>query len=255
MAGQYASYPSLSNKSVVVTGGASGIGADIVRNFARQGAKVAVIDIDAAAGAALCAELDGAAHRPLFIAADLLEVEAFPALVARIAAAHGAPDVLVNNAANDQRHEVLETSEAEWDWSLAINLKHVFFMAKAVIPGMQAKRAGAIINMSSITALNGSPALPDYSAAKGAIITLTRTLARKYGPDGIRCNAVAPGAVVTPRQARLWVSPEKQREFIARQPLHEPVTETDVADAVVFLASDQARMITKQVLVVDGGLR
>src|SRR5690606_15850137 len=120
------------------------------------------------------------------------------------------------NAANDQRHEVLQTTEEEWDWSLAINLKHVFFMAKAVIPGMQAKKAGAIVNMSSITALNGSPALPDYSAAKGAIMTLTRTLARKYGPDGIRCNAVAPGAVVTPRQARLWVSPEQQKAFIER---------------------------------------
>lgn len=254
MAGQYASYPSLRNKSVVVTGGASGIGADIVRNFAAQGARVALIDIDEEAGTALCAELRGAEHEPLFVRADVLAVDAFPELITRITDAHGAPDVLVNNAANDQRHEVLQTSEEEWDWSLAINLKHVFFMAKAVIPGMRAKKAGAIVNMSSITALNGSPALPDYSAAKGAIITLTRTLARKYGPDGIRCNAVAPGAVVTPRQARLWVSPEQQKAFIERQPLHEPVTEANIADAVVFLSSDQARMITKQVLVVDGGL-
>lgn len=254
MAGPYANYPSLKDKSVVVTGGASGIGADIVRNFAAQGAKVAFIDIDVASGEALSTELAGGAHRPKFIAADLLRIDSFDAIVADITAAHGAPDVLVNNAANDQRHEVLETSEAEWDWSLAINLKHVFFMSKAVIPGMQAKGGGAIVNMTSITALNGSPALPDYSAAKGAIITLTKTLARKYGGDGIRCNAVAPGAVVTPRQARLWVPEEKQREFIARQPLHEPVTEVNIADAVVFLASDQARMITKQVLVVDGGL-
>lgn len=254
MSVQYASYPGLRDKSVLVTGGATGIGADIVRNFAAQGARVAFIDIDADAGAALSAELAGGAHRPKFVHADLLKVADFDAIIADIAAAQGTPDVLVNNAANDQRHEVLETSEAEWDWSLAINLKHVFFMSKAVIPGMQKKRSGVIVNMTSITALNGSPALPDYSAAKGAIITLTKTLARKYGGDGIRCNAVAPGAVVTPRQARLWVPEEKQREFVARQPLHEPVTEVNIADAVVFLASDQARMITKQVLVVDGGL-
>jgi len=254
MAGQYATYPSLRDKSVVVTGGASGIGADIVRNFAAQGAKVAFIDIDVASGEALSAELAGGAHRPKFIVADLMKVEDFDAIVAEITAAHGAPDVLVNNAANDQRHEIGATTAEQWDWSMSINLRHFFFMAQAVIPGMQKKKAGAIVNMTSITALNGSPALAAYSAAKGAVITLTKTLARKFGDDGIRCNAVAPGAVVTPRQARLWVDPEKQKDFLKRQPLHEPVTEVHVADAVVFLASDQARMITKQVLVVDGGL-
>ncbi|MFV2035656.1 MAG: SDR family NAD(P)-dependent oxidoreductase, partial [Halocynthiibacter sp.] len=164
------------------------------------------------------------------------------------------PTVLVNNASHDQRHEIGSVTREDWDWSLSINLGHFFFMAQAVIPGMQAAGKGAIVNLSSVTAINGSPALPIYSAAKGAIITLTKTLARKFGAEGIRCNPVAPGAVVTPRQARLWVRPEQQKAFIARQPLHAPVTEVDIANAVLFLASDQAKSITKQVLVVDGGL-
>ena len=251
MAVEPALYPSLEGKSVIITGGASGIGAHIVRAYADQGAKVAVIDIDAASGTALAARLGEAVR---FYQADLLEVENFDALVAQISADQGAPQILVNNAAHDQRHKIGETSVSDWDWSLAVNLRHVFFMAQSVIPLMQAQGGGAIVNLSSITALNGSPDLPAYSAAKGAIITLTKTLACKFGGDGIRCNAVAPGAVVTPRQAALWVSPERQKDFIARQPLHEPVTESDIANAVLFLSSDAARMITKQVLVVDGGL-
>ena len=255
MTDQPAAYPSLRDKSVLITGGATGIGADIVRSFARQGAKVAFIDIDAAAGKALSAELSDGLHCPRFIEADLLEVETFDAIVSDIIATQGAPAVLVNNASNDQRHEIGSVTREQWDWSFSINLRHFFFMAQAVIPGMQARKDGAIINLSSITALNGSPNLPDYSAAKGAVITLTKTLGRKFGNDGIRCNAVAPGAVVTPRQKQLWVDDEKQQSFLSRQAIYEPVTETAIADAVVFLASDQARLITKQVLVVDAGLR
>jgi NAD(P)-dependent dehydrogenase (short-subunit alcohol dehydrogenase family) len=247
-------YPSLADKSVVVTGGATGIGADIVRTFAAQGAKVAIIDIDKASGKALCEELAGGAHHPMFVAADLLEVEAFDTIVADIAAAQGAPTILVNNAANDRRQQIGSVKREDWDWSFAINLRHFFFMAQAVAPGMQAQRDGVIINLTSINALNGSPDLPAYSAAKGAVITLTKTLARKFGDFNIRCNAVAPGAVVTPRQKQLWISDEKEADFIRRQQLHEPMTTQAIADAVVFLCSDQARLITKQVLVVDAGL-
>lgn len=254
MTDTFATYPSLSGASVLVTGGASGIGADIVRGFAEQGAKVAFVDIDEASGSALVAELENTDHSPLFIRADLTKFEGFDDLVKDIAAAQGAPTILVNNASHDQRHEIGSVTREDWDWSLSINLGHFFFMAQAVLPGMQAAGKGAIVNLSSVTAINGSPTLPAYSAAKGAIITLTKSLARKYGGDGIRCNAVAPGVVVTPRQARLWVSPEQQKAFIERQPLHAPVTEVDIANAVLFLASDQAKSITKQVLVVDGGL-
>jgi NAD(P)-dependent dehydrogenase (short-subunit alcohol dehydrogenase family) len=254
MADTFATYPSLNDASVIVTGGASGIGADIVRGFAAQGAKVAIIDIDEDSGTSLAAELANCTTPPRFICADLVKFEAFDDLVKDISGSHGAPTILVNNASHDQRHEIGSVTREEWDWSLSINLGHFLFMSQAVIPGMRAAGKGVIVNMSSVTAINGSPALPVYSAAKGAIITLTKTLARKYGEDGIRCNAVAPGAVVTPRQARLWVSPEQQKTFIARQSLHAPVTEVDIANAVLFLASDQAKSITKQVLVVDGGL-
>lgn len=254
MTSHFASYPSLRDKSVVVTGGATGIGADIVRNFASQGARVAIIDIDVASGTALAEELSSASHKPTMLEADLLDVDRFDAVVSEITGRNGTPTVLVNNAANDLRQQVGSITREDWDWSINVNLRHFFFMAQAIIPGMKEKGGGSIVNLSSITAINGSPDLPVYSAAKGAVVTLTKTLARKFGEFGIRSNAVAPGAVVTPRQKRLWVSDEKEAEFLRRQPIHEPVTTAAIADAVVFLSSDQARLITKQVLVVDAGL-
>jgi NAD(P)-dependent dehydrogenase (short-subunit alcohol dehydrogenase family) len=254
MSSQRAHYHSLEDRGVVVTGGATGIGAEVVRSFVDQGARVTILDVDEDAGSALCDELGTGLHRPVFIAADLLQVEAFDDIVAGIVKTSGHPSILVNNAANDQRHEMGSVTAEQWDWSMSVNLRHYFFMAQAIIPSMQVLGDGAIINLTSVTALNGSPVLPIYSAAKGAVITLTKTIARRYGADGIRCNAVAPGVVVTSRQRRLWVSEEKEREFISRQLIHEPVTAAAIADTVVFLGSAQARSITKQVIVVDGGL-
>jgi NAD(P)-dependent dehydrogenase (short-subunit alcohol dehydrogenase family) len=249
-------YAGLAGRVVLITGGASGIGAALVRAFAVQKARVAFLDIDADAGAALAREVAGACGTaPLFVPCDLLDIEALRRALAEIRAALGDAAVLVNNAANDQRQVLSEVTPQEFDWMIGVNLRHVFFAAQAVVPQMQARGGGSIINMSSIAWMRGAPALAAYAAAKAAIIGFTNSLARLVGPDRIRVNAIAPGMVITERQRRLWYPDEREiDEFRARQAIPDAVTPDDIAAMALYLASDDSQRITRQCFVVDGGL-
>ena len=250
------SYAGLSGRVVLISGGASGIGAAFVRAFAAQNARVAFLDIDAGAGEALVREVAGPGDSaPLFVPCDLLDIDALRAAMAKIRAALGDAAVLVNNAANDQRQVLSEVTPEEFDWTIGVNLKHVFFAAQAVVPQMQARGGGSIINMSSVAWIRGAPALPAYAAAKAAIVGFTNSLARLVGPDRIRVNAIAPGMVITERQRRLWF-PDEQKitELRARQAVPDAVTPDDIARLALFLASDDSQRITRQCFQVDGGL-
>ena len=244
-------YPSLRGKKILVTGGATGIGAGLVEAFARQGARVAFVDVNAAAGEALAAELEGA---PLFRGCDLTDVAALPAMVDEIAATLGGLDVLINNAANDDRHTIAEVTPAYWDERMNVNLRHQFFAAQAVIPAMKAAGGGSIVNFGSISWHLGLEDLILYQTAKAAIEGLTRSLARDLGRDDIRVNAVIPGNVKTPRQEK-WYTPEGEAEIVAAQCLDGRIMPADVAALVLFLAADDARMCTGHNYWMDAGWR
>ena len=250
------SYAGLADRVVLITGGASGIGAAFVRAFANQRARVAFLDIDAAAGEALVREVAAASgSAPLFVACDLLDIDALRDAMAQVRITLGDAAVLVNNAANDQRQVLSEVTPEQFDWMIGVNLKHVFFAAQAVVPQMQARGGGSIINMSSVAWMRGAPALPAYAAAKAAIVGFTNSLARLVGPDRIRVNAIAPGMVITERQRRLWY-PDEQKidELRSRQAIPDAVTPDDIASLALFLASDESQRITRQCFQVDGGI-
>ncbi len=247
------SYPDLKGASVFITGGGSGIGAALTEGFLRQGARVAFVQrSDASAFCDEMAALTG--HRPLFIACDITDIAALRAAVATATAAHGPITVLVNNAANDMRHDTLKVTEEFWDWSMAINLKSYFFAAQAVLPGMQAAGGGSIINFTSISYMFGAAGYPAYATANSGINGLTRTLAREFGPDRIRVNALAPGWVLTQKQKDLWVTPEGLAAHVARQCLNDTLAPEDITGGVLFLASNASKMMTGQALVIDGGV-
>ncbi len=250
------SYAGLADRVVLITGGASGIGAAFVRAFAAQRARVAFLDIDQTAGAALVAEVTAAGDTaPLFVPCDLLDFEALRAAMAEVQRKLGDAAVLVNNAANDHRQVLADVTPAEFDWMIGVNFKHVFFAAQAVVPQMQARGGGSIINMSSIAWMRGAPALPVYAGAKAAIVGFTNSLARSIGPDRIRVNAIAPGMVITERQRRLWYPDEKViTEMRSRQAVPDAVTPEDIANMALFLASDDSQRITGQCFRVDAGL-
>jgi len=251
----FANYPSLADRAVLVTGGVSGIGADIVRAFAAQGAKVAFLDILDEAGAALAQELKGASHQPLYLHCDLMDIAALKAAVKEAASRLGSIAVLVNNAANDDRHKIDEVTVEYWDSSQNINLRPQFFAAQAVHPYMKELGHGAIINFSSIAWKGGADGMVSYATAKSAVIGLTKALARGFGKDNIRVNAIEPGAVITERQKRLWFPDPKQIDaVVARQPLQKVLLGEEIARTVLFLAADDSRMITKQTFTVDAGL-
>ncbi|RXG86520.1 SDR family NAD(P)-dependent oxidoreductase [Bradyrhizobium zhanjiangense] len=249
-------YSGLADRVVLITGGASGIGAAFVRAFATQGARIAFLDIDTNAGETLVRELAaGAGTAPLFVPCDLLDIDALRTAMAKVHRSLGDAAVLVNNAANDQRQVLSEVTPAEFDWMIGVNLKHVFFAAQAVVPQMRARGGGSIINMSSIAWMRGAPALPVYAAAKAAIVGFTNSLARSVGPDRIRVNAIAPGMVITERQRQLWYPNEQTiAEMRARQAVPDAVTPDDIANMALFLASDESQRITSQCFRVDGGL-
>ena len=252
----HTSYSGLAGRVVLITGGASGIGAAFVRAFASQKARVAFLDIDAEAGEALVREVAGeCGTAPLFVPCDLLDIEALRAALAHVRGKLGDTAVLVNNAANDKRQVLSEVTPGEFDWMIGVNLKHVFFAAQAVVPQMQARGGGSIINMSSIAWMRGGPALPVYAAAKAAIVGFTNSLARLVGPDRIRVNAIAPGMVITERQRKLWYPDEKQiAEIRTRQAIPDAVTPDDIARMALFLASNDSMRITRQCFQVDAGL-
>jgi NAD(P)-dependent dehydrogenase (short-subunit alcohol dehydrogenase family) len=251
---EFARFPSLEERAVLVTGGATGIGASVVEHFARQGSRVAFFDVQNELGERLAEDLAIEGFpRPLFLPCDLTDVTALKSRVAEVIARLGTVDVLVNNAANDQRHTIEEVTEEYWDQSMAVNLRPQFFAIQAVLPAMREKGRGSIINMSSIAWMIPSTDLPLYIAAKAAIVGLTRTLAHQLGPQGIRVNAVLPGAIATERQKQLWYTSEYKAEIFARQALKRDLLPEDVARLVLFLAADDASAITNQSYVVDGG--
>jgi len=250
----YARYPSLKDRVVLVTGGATGIGESIVRHFALQGALVAFFDIQDGPARALAEDLARqGCPKPEYFQCDLTDEAALRAAVAQVLAARGKVDVLVNNAANDERHKVDEVTPEYWERSMAVNLRHQFFMIQRVIPAMKAAGRGSIINMSSISWMIPSTGLPLYVTAKAAVVGLTRTMARELGSAGIRVNAVAPGAIVTEKQKRLVYTPEYKAEIMARQAIKRDILPDDVARLVLFLASDDSSAITNQSYVIDGG--
>lgn len=248
----FATYPSLRGRAVLITGGASGIGADIVRAFDGQGARVGFIDIRDDDASALAEECGG---RTVYRHADITDVPALQAAIAGLAAETGPITVLVNNAANDKREAIEDVTVEDWDLAQAINLRPHFFAAQAVRDGMKAAGGGAIINLSSTVWRVGGHDMAPYATAKTAIIGLTRALGMAFGGDNIRVNAIEPGAVMTDRQRELWFRTEQSvQRMVDKQVLKRTLLGDEIARAVLFLASDDARMITKQSLIVDAGL-
>jgi NAD(P)-dependent dehydrogenase (short-subunit alcohol dehydrogenase family) len=246
-------YGSLKGRTVIITGGASGIGASFVRAFVENGAKVAFLDLQHETGAALADSLDEGAARPLFVPCDLTDTAALRAALGEIRAALGPAAVLVNNAANDQRYEFDEITPEQFDRAIAVNFRHVFFAAQAIVPQMRELGFGSIVNLSSVSWMRGIPLLEAYASTKAAIVGFTNTLARALGPHRIRVNAIAPGTVLTERQ--LWFQTEAQVEAArAAQCLPDLIAPDDIANLALFLASDDSRLITKQTISVNAGV-
>jgi NAD(P)-dependent dehydrogenase (short-subunit alcohol dehydrogenase family) len=244
----FASYPSLKDRSVFISGGGSGIGASIVEHFAAQGSKVGFVDINEAASAEV-AKKTGA----LFVKCDIRDVKAYQAALAEVAAKHGTITVLINNAAHDERHKLEDVTAEFWDDRIAVNLRHAYFAIQAVAPGMKKAGGGSIVNFSSVSYHTMTPNLSVYQAAKAAVIGMTRGLARDLGPDKIRLNAITPGWIMTQRQIDLWLTPEAEADLMKAQVLKEKVYPADIARMALFLASDDSRLISAQNFVVDGG--
>ena len=249
----FAQYPSLHDRAVLITGGATGIGATLVEEFAAQGARVGFIDIDVAAGTALAARLGNARHTPVFAPADLTDIGALDRAIVAVRDRIGPIRALLNNAANDRRHSIDETTSESWDAGIAVNLKHQFFAAKNVAVDMKAAGGGSIINFGSVSWKLKQSQLPVYATSKAAVQGLTRSLARDLGPFLIRVNTLVPGWVMTDKQVRLWVD-DKGREEIARgQCINQPLQPDHIARMALFLAADDSAMCTAQDFIVDGG--
>ena len=248
-----ATYPSLRDRVVLITGGGSGIGAALTRRFAEQGAQVGFLDIAEAPSRALEAELTGAGHRVSFHPADLRDIAQLRGGIAAVRAAAGPISILVNNAAHDERHDTAEVTPEYFDERIAVNLKHQFFAAQAVLPDMQAAGKGVIINVGSVSWMLGQGGMAVYTAAKAAVLGLTRSLARDYGKDGIRVLSIAPGWIMTERQLALWMTPEGDKQRIDGQCLKRPLVPDDVARPALFFASDEAGAMTNQSYLIDGG--
>lgn len=246
----FAVYPSLAGRTAVVSGGATGLGEEMVRQFAAQGTRVGFVDIDRAAGEDLAAELGEGVR---FLPCDVRDVPALEGAIAAVADELGPVTILVNNAAHDLRHTIDQLDEAYWDDRQAVNLRHHFFAARAVAPMMRAAGGGSIINLGSISAHIDLMDLVGYITAKAGIEGLTRTLAREFGPDRIRVNCLIPGWVMTERQLRDWVTPEAEESIRRNQCLEDKVYPGDVARMALWLAADDSAMCTAQKWVVDGG--
>ncbi|MEP4539389.1 MAG: SDR family oxidoreductase [Nitratireductor sp.] len=247
-------FPDLRDTAVVITGGGTGIGACLTEGFARQGARVAFLDIAEAESRALCERLEkDTGNRPLFLSADLRDVAALRAAVAQAGDAHGPAGVLVNNAARDDRHAVEDVTPEFWDANQAVNLRPHFFAIQAVVPAMKAAGRGAIVNFSSTSYMINGGGFASYTAAKAGVVGLTKGLAGELGPYGIRVNAIAPGWVMTKRQRDLWVTEAGLKAHIDRQCLKQEIAPADMVGPCLFLASSAAGMVTAQTLIVDAG--
>jgi NAD(P)-dependent dehydrogenase (short-subunit alcohol dehydrogenase family) len=250
----FATYPSLKGRSVFITGGGSGIGAALVENFAGQGARVAFVDIAAAPSRELVAAIEAKGDpAPLFLECDLRDIEALRRAIAEAADANGPITALVNNAAHDERHPFDQVTPDYWDDRMAVNLRHQFFAAQTVQPMMREAGGGSIINFGSVSWMIGQGGMPGYTAAKAAIMGLTRGLARDFGPDNIRVNSIAPGWIMTERQISLWLTPEAEAELMQRQCLKRKLYPDDMARIALFLAADDSSAMTNQTYIADGG--
>jgi NAD(P)-dependent dehydrogenase (short-subunit alcohol dehydrogenase family) len=248
-----ACYPSLRDASVLITGGATGIGAAMVEHFVAQAARVVFLDVDEVAATKGLEAAKIHQHQARFLYCDLTNITALREAVALSEKEVGPIRVLVNNAANDDRHKLADVSPEYWDQRMNVNLRHQFFAAQAVAPGMTRAGGGSIINMSSIAWMIPSTGLPVYVTAKAGIVGLTRTLARELGGANIRVNAISPGAIMTERQRRLWMTPEYLANVMRSQSLKCELLPDDVARLALFLASDDSSAITGQNFVIDGG--
>jgi len=249
----FAHYPSLADRTVLITGGATGIGASLVEHFVAQGSKVGFIDIDTASGSALARNLAGAAHAPLFVAADLTDIAAMEAAIDTVRQRFGPITVLLNNAANDVRHRIEDTTPQSWDAGIAVNLKHQFFAARNVMADMREAGGGSIVNFGSVSWMLKQGGMPVYTTAKSAVQGLTRSLARDLGPFNIRVNTLVPGWVMTEKQLRLWVDDAGRAEIARGQCINQPLMAEHIARMALFLAADDSAMCTAQNFVVDGG--
>ncbi|MDD9909909.1 MAG: SDR family NAD(P)-dependent oxidoreductase [Ahrensia sp.] len=248
-----ATYPSLRDKTVIVTGGGSGIGEAIVSRFAEQGARVGFVDIAEEASQALVERLVSAGHTVKFVACDITDTEALKAAIGSIRERFGPVGILINNAAHDQRHKFEDITPEFFDERIAVNIKHQFFAAQAVIPDMQALSGGTIINMGSTSWMVGQGGMACYTAAKSAVLGLTRSLARDFGGDNIRVLSVVPGWIMTERQKTLWLTEESEKDLMKSQCLKRHLLPDDIARPVLFFASDEAGAATNQAYVFDGG--
>jgi len=254
MTDKFAIYPSLEGASVLITGGATGIGAAHVRQFAKQRSKVAFVDIQETAGRALVSEIESEYGGTAYFAdLDLTDVAVYRDFVAEVERRHGAPTVLVNNAANDARQSFDAVSPEDWNASFALNLRPHFFMAQALVPGMTANNGGSIINTGSISWRVKGADVAAYQAAKAGIEGLTRALARDLGKHRIRVNCIAPGMVRTDRQAEQWKGTDKFESYLERQCLKTIVMPDDIAQMALWLASDDSKLVTAQTFIVDAG--
>jgi NAD(P)-dependent dehydrogenase (short-subunit alcohol dehydrogenase family) len=251
---QFAKYPSLRDRTVLITGGASGIGEVLVEAFTLQGAQVVFLDIADEAAAALIARLTPiAAHAPVYLHCDLTDTAALSTCLSEIITRFITIDVVINNAGDDTRHKTEDVTPEFWDRCIAVNLKHQFFVSQAAIPGMKWQGRGVILNMSSISWMIPSTGLPVYIASKAAIVGVTRTLAHELGPHGIRVNCILPGAIETERQRKKWYTEEYINEILQHQSIKRILQPEEVARLALFLAADDSSGITSQSYVVDGG--
>ncbi len=250
---EFVTFHDLKGKTVFITGGGAGIGAALTEGFLKQGCNVAFVQRSDASGfVSEMAEIYP--NAPLFIKCDIVDIDALKDAIAQAKNAFGPISVLVNNAANDARHEISGYSEQEWDQAMNVNLRPHFFTAQAVADDMKEMKGGSIINFSSISYMMGASGYLSYMTAKAAITGLTRGLARELGPDNIRVNALMPGWVLTKRQLDLWADPEGLAAHLEKQCLKEHLVPQDIVDATLFLASGASRMMTGQALVIDGGV-
>jgi NAD(P)-dependent dehydrogenase (short-subunit alcohol dehydrogenase family) len=254
MSESFATYPSLRGRTVLVTGGASGIGAAEVAHFAAQGARVAFVDIDDAAAAVLIETTRNAGHpEPFYQHCDLKDIASLQKAIRIVGETLGPITVLVNNAANDQRHNWEDVTVAFWDERMATNLRHQFFALQAVVPMMRAAGGGSIVNFGSISWHLSQGDMPAYTTAKAGVEGLTKSMARALGGDGVRVNCVIPGWIMTQRQIDLWLTPEAEANLLRMQCLKAKLVPEDVARMVLWLAAEDSRMCSGQLWVVDGG--